>query len=209
MTGNRTLAPAGTAAFFASCAMAFGAHATELKLEIFGDRPSPRGLWRTELLEASDKELMANAKAMSSAAVCMDAAVEMAKGVKPAESACTLKLVKNTRTVAEIEKHCPEGATTVMTMKRESPESILFESVERGKAGIISTMKGRYRYEGECSAGDSLMKLDKDSEACQRMRIETAATSVEEACAQLEGAQKADCVRRVESSLETTRRLCE
>jgi hypothetical protein len=204
MTRNRTLVRVWAAALLLWCALATGAHATELRLEIFGDQPSPHGLWKTELLEASDKDLMANAKTIFGAAVCMDAAAEMAKNVKPTESMCTLKAVKNTRTVAQIEKQCPEG-TTVMTMTRESRDSILFETIEKGKAGVISTMKGRYRYAGACSADDGLMKLDKDSEACQRVRGETAAMSIETACGQLEGAQKADCVRRVES----TRKMCE
>lgn len=208
MTRNRTLVRAWAAAPLLWCAMATGAHATELRLEIFGNQPNPHGLWKTELLEASDKDVMANAKAMSGAAVCMDAAAEMAKNVKPTESTCTLKVVKNTRTVAQIDKQCPEG-TTVMTMTRESRDSILFESIEKGKGGVISTMKGRYRYAGACSADDSLMKLDKDSDACQRMRAETAAMTPEAVCDQLEGAQKADCVRRAESSLAKTRKMCE
>jgi len=70
-------------------------------------------------------------------------------------------------------------------------------------------MKGRYHYVGPCSASDGLIKADKDSEVCQQMRAEAATTDPETACGKYEGAQKVDCVRRVESSLETTRKLCE
>ncbi len=203
-----TLVQAWAATPLVWCAVASGA-TQELRLEIFGDQPSPHGLWKTELLEASDQELMANAKAMSTAAVCMDAAADMARNVKPSESACTLEVVKNTRTVAQIEKECPEGPRTVMTMTRESRDSILFESVEKGKAGVISTMKGRYRYAGACNPEDGLMKLDKDSETCQRIRTETAEMSVEAACGKVEGAQKADCVRRVESTRAKIAKMCE
>ncbi len=208
MTAIRSVFKAWAAAPLVCFALAAGADTKEPRLEMFGDQPSPRGLWKMELLEASDKELMANAKAISDMAVCMDAALEMGKKVKPTESTCTQKIVTNTRTEAQIEMQCPEGGTTVMTMTRESKDSILFETVEKGKAGVTSTMKGRYRYAGECSADDSLMKLDKDSEACQRVRAETATMSPESVCGQLEGTQKAECVRRVESS-EKTRKMCE
>ena len=47
------------------CALAAGAESTKPRLKLFGDRPNPHGLWKTELLEASDPALMANAKRMS------------------------------------------------------------------------------------------------------------------------------------------------
>ncbi len=209
MTRNRTWVRTWAAAPLAWCALATGADAPGLKLEMFDDHPNPRGLWKMELLEASDEDVMAKARASSEVAVCMDAAVGVARKGKPAESPCTQKLLENTRTVAQIETRCPEGATSVMTMTRESSDSILFESVEKGATGVVSTMKGRYRYAGTCSADDGLMKLDKDSETCRRMRAETATMTPETVCGQLEGAQKADCVRRVESSLATTRKMCE
>jgi hypothetical protein len=210
MTAIRSVLKPWAAAPLVCFVLAAGADTKEPRLEMFGDQPSPRGLWKMELLEASDKELMANAKAISGMAVCMDAALEMGKKVKPSESTCTQAVLKNTRAAAEIEMQCPDSGTTVMTMTRESKDTILFETVEKGKAGVVtSTMKGRYHYAGECSADDSLMKLDKDSEACQRMRAETAAMSPEAVCGQLEGTQKAECVRRVESSLAKTRELCE
>jgi hypothetical protein len=171
---------------------------------MFGDRPSPQGLWKMELLESTDQQLMANAKRLSEAAVCMDAALEMGKNVKPQESPCTQTVVKNTSGEAEIEKHCP-GGTTVMTMKKE-PKTIAFETVERGRS--VSTMKGRYHYVGPCSATDSLMKADKDSEVCRRMRAEAAADP-EATCGQLEDAEKTECVARIEHALEQSRKLCE
>jgi len=179
------------------------------RLKMFGDEPNPHGLWKTELLEASDPALMANAKRMSEMAVCMDAGLEKGKDVKPSESACTRAVLKNTSSESQIETTCPERPTTVMTMKRESKDIIFFETVEKGKGGVTTTMKGRYHYVGPCSAGDSLIKADKDSETCQQMRAEAATTDPEAVCGKYEGAQKVDCVRRVEASLETTRKLCE
>lgn len=207
MARKRTRLEVGLAAVLACWALAAGADSSKPRLKMFGDRPSPHGLWKTELLESSDPQLMANAKRLSEAAVCMDAALEMGKNVKPQESPCTQSVVKNTSGEAEIEKHCP-GGTTVMTMKKESKDIIAFETIERGKAGIISTMKGRYHYVGPCSASDNLMKADQDSEVCQRMRAEAAANP-ETTCGQLEGAQKTECLARIERSLEASRRLCE
>jgi hypothetical protein len=133
----------------------------------------------------------------------------MGKDVKPSESACTREVLENTTAEAEIETKCPDRPTTVMTMKRESAETIFFETVEKAKGGAVTTMKGRYHYVGPCSADDSLIKADKDSEVCQQMRAEAATTNPETVCARYEGTQKADCVRRVESSLAKTRELCE
>ena len=196
------------ATVLACCAMAAGAaESSRPRLKMFGDRPSPQGLWKMELLESTDQQLMANAKRLSEAAVCMDAALEMGKNVKPQESPCTQDVVKNTSGEAEVEKHCP-GGTTVMKMKKESKDVIAFETIERGKAGIISTMKGRYHYVGPCSATDNLMKADKDSEVCQRMRVEAAADP-ETTCGQLEGAEKTECIARIQHSLEQSRKLCE
>jgi len=87
------------------------------RLKMFGDEPNPHGLWKTELLEASDPALMANAKRMSEMAVCMDAGLEKGKDVKPSESACTRAVLKNTSSESQIETKCPERPTTVTTMK--------------------------------------------------------------------------------------------
>ena len=208
MAGNR-LFQAAVAATLVCCAFVAGADTTKPRLKLFGDRPNPHGLWKTELLEASDPALMANAKRMSQVAVCMDAGLEMGKDVKPSESACTKAVLKNTTAEAEIETRCPERPTTVITMKRESADSLFFESVEKRKGGAVTTMKGRYHYLGPCDPADGLMKADKDSEVCQQVRAEAATANPETACARYEGTQKADCVRRFESSLEKTRKLCE
>jgi hypothetical protein len=205
MARNRIWLDVGLTAVLVCCAASAGADSPRLK--IYGDRPSPHGLWKMELLESSDEQLMANAKRLSEAAVCMDAALEMGKNVKPQESPCTQSVVTDTSAEAQIEKNCP-GGTTVMKMKRESKDTIAFETVERGKAGIISTMKGRYHYVGPCSATDNLMKADKDSEVCQRMRAE-AAMDPEATCGQLESAEKTDCLGRIQAALERSRKLCE
>ena len=210
MMRNRNLLQAGLVAVLLCSALAAGAETTtKPRLKMFGDEPNPHGLWKTELLEASDPALMANAKRMSEMAVCMDAGLEKGKEVKPSESACTRAVLKNTSSESQVETKCPERPTTVMTMKRESKDIIFFETVEKGKGGATTTMKGRYHYVGPCSASDDLIKADKDSEVCQQMRAEAATTDPEAVCGKYEGAQKVDCVRRVESSLERTRKLCE
>lgn len=210
MIRNRTVLQVWSAVVLACWSVvAMGAADTgKPELKIFGNRPSPQGLWRMELLDASDPNLMANAKTLAETAVCMDAVMEMGKNVKPSASTCTQTVRKNTSAEAEIEKHCPDVGTTVMSMKRESKDTILFETVEKGKAGVTSMMRGRYHYVGPCSAGDSLMKADKDSEVCQRARAEAAA-GPEASCAGLEGTQRAECVRQVEASLAASRKLCE
>jgi hypothetical protein len=209
MMRSRTVLQASLAATVLWCALASAADTGKPRLKMYGDRPNPQGLWKMELLEASDPKLMANAKTLAETAICMDAALEMGKGVKPSKSDCTQTVLKDTTNEAQIEKHCPDTGTTTMTMKRESKDTILFETIEKGKAGITSAMRGRYHYVGPCKAGDSLVQVDKDSEACQRMRAEAATRNPETECARLEGTQKTECVRRIETALENTRKLCE
>jgi hypothetical protein len=129
--------------------------------------------------------------------------------VKPSKSDCTESVLKDTSTEARIEKNCPDtGTTTTMAMTRESENTILFETIEKGKAGVTSMMRGRYHYVGPCNPADGLMKVDKDSEVCQRARAEAAA-GPEAMCEGLEGAQKAECLQRSAAALEKSRKLCE
>jgi hypothetical protein len=210
MSGYRTVLRLWTAAVLVGCTLAASA-ATDTgkpKLKMFDYRSNPKGLWKMELLESSDPKLMANAKTLSETAICMDAALEMAEGVKPTRSNCTQSVLKDTVSEARIEKHCPDTGTTTMTMTRESENTILFETIEKGKAGVISTMRGRYHYVGPCDPADGLMKVDKDSEICQRARAEAAA-GPEAMCEGLDGAQKAECLQRSAAALEKSRKLCE
>jgi hypothetical protein len=117
-------------------------------------------------------------------------------------------VVKDTSTEARIEKDCPDTGTTTMTMTRESENTILFETIEKGKSGVTSMMRGRYHYVGPCNPADGLMKVDKDSEVCQRARAEAAA-GPEAMCEGLEDAQKAECLHRTAAALEKSRKLCE
>jgi hypothetical protein len=210
MTRNRIVLGTSLAAVL-WCALATGANDDlgKPRLKIYDNRSSPQGLWKMEIIEATDPKLMANAKTLSQTAICMDAALEMGKGVKPTKSDCTQAVLKDMTSEAQIEKHCPDTGTTTMTLRKESKDTIWFETIEKGKAGVISTMRGRYHYVGPCKAGDNLVQVDKDSEACQRMRAEVAARSPETECASLEGAQKADCVKHIETALEKARQLCE
>lgn len=208
MTRHRTALACSVVAL-AYCAVAGGAEPGKPGLKMFGGRPNPHGLWKTELLEASDERLMANARTLAETAVCMDAALELAKDVKPSESACTQAVLKNTTAEAQIEKECPGEGTTVTTMRRESKDSILFETVVRGKGGVTSTIKGRYHYVGPCSPDDNLMKADQNSEVCQKARADAATMDPAAGCGELEGAGKTDCIRRSQAALEARLKLCE
>lgn len=209
MTRHRTVLACCAAGLLFS-RIAAGAESDKPKLKIYGDRPTPHGLWKTELIEASNPTLMASAKVLAETAICMDAAEELSrKGVKDTETSCTQAVLKNTSAEAEIEKDCPGKGKTLLTMKRESNDTIYFETVERGKGGVTSMTKGRYHYVGPCSADGTLMQPDKDSEFCQRARAEAAATDPQAECAKHEDAAKADCLRKVEARLEAGRKLCQ
>jgi hypothetical protein len=71
MPRNPTSSQVWLAATLLCCATATSAQSTKPRLKMFGDQPNPHGLWKMELLESSNQQLMANARRMSEVAVCM------------------------------------------------------------------------------------------------------------------------------------------
>jgi hypothetical protein len=199
-------------AMFAFCSLSLGQETP--KLSIFGNRTSQKGLWKMELLDSSDKSLMANAKAMGSMGICMDAASEMAselsgKGNKdPKEPKCKSKVVKNTSTVAQMEIECPDGQRNSITITAESKDAFVFDMASTKKTGEKMTMKGRYRYAGECK-GDSLMQFDKNSPQCAQMAAQMAKMDPNKQCGKLSGDAKANCEQQIKAALGQMAKMCQ
>jgi hypothetical protein len=196
---------------FAAVAAAVAADSTP-RLLMFGNETNPRGRWSYEVLESTDPEtrkLMGQAGQMS---VCMDAANEMGreKDKNAPEDDCTTKILKNTASVAQVETVCPPDRKTLMTLTRESKDSVLFELTDAGGGGApASQMKGRYRYQGACSASDAAISFDKNSEVCQQMRESLKELDAASTCGELPAEQKAACLSMVESQLANVRKMCE
>jgi hypothetical protein len=185
------------------------------RLAMFNDQTNPRGRWEFEILESSDPETRQNLKTMGRMSVCMDAASEMARSsstrskTASGQDDCAQTIRRNTPTLAEVETRCPDGRVTVMTLTRESKQRILFESVESGGKAPTQSMKGRYLYQGACSADDSVMQFDRNSEACRQMRAQMATMNPDTVCAQMPADQKKDCIARTKASLEDAARMCQ
>lgn len=183
------------------------------KLSIFSGRPAQKGLWKMELLDSSDKRMMANAKAMGSMGICMDAATEMANELStqgnkdPKALKCKTKVLKNTAAVAQMESECPDGQRTHVTVTAESKDAFLFDMASTSKTGERMTMKGRYHYAGECKGG-SVMQLDKSSPQCAQMAAQMAKMDPDRQCGKLSGDARASCESQVKAALKQMSAIC-
>lgn len=187
------------------------AFAAELpRLAIFGNRPAAKGLWKMELLESSNKEMLKQAKAMSSMSFCMDAASEMSQKLsapKDGKVKCESKIVKNTSSEAEMEMICPNGTKMKVSMTAESKDSYLVKTVSTPKSGEPMTMKARYMYAGACKS-DALIQMDSKSPECQKIRAQMSLMDPEKACGKLTGNQKAACEGQMKSARAQMEKMC-
>jgi hypothetical protein len=204
----RFIAPASIALFASGLALAQDAP----ELAVFGSRAAQKGLWKMELLDASDKRMLANAKAMASMGICMDAASEMAKeltGKKdPKEPKCKTTVLRNTKSVAQMQIDCPGGQQTNITISQDRADAFLFEMASTSKSGEKTTMKGRYHYAGECK-GDSVVQLEKSSPQCAQMAAQMAKMDPAKQCGTLSGDAKANCESQMKAAIAQMAKMCQ
>ena len=103
------------------------------QLEIFSEVPLEKGLWRMEILEASDPRITESSAKMGKAAICMDDAKEISEGgidtgAEDGDDGCKQTIVRNTSSVGEIEVACEDGDKTTVTLTKEGPKVFMFES---------------------------------------------------------------------------------
>jgi hypothetical protein len=180
-----------------------GAEDAMKKLEIFSDAPLEKGLWRMEVLESSDPRIKESSAKMGKAAICMDVAREIAAGPEGETEAdedpdCKQEIVRDTASAGEIAVTCKDGDKTTVIITREGPKAYVFDSKRTSPEGEAETMKGRYTYQGPCK-GDSLIQMDRDSEACQKMRAQMGDDGGAAMCAQVPEEHRAECVKRMQS----------
>jgi hypothetical protein len=182
-----------------------GAEDAMKKLEIFSDAPLEKGLWRMEVLESSDPSIKESSAKMGKASICMDVAREIAAGPEGEDETegdedpdCKQEIVRDTASAGEIAVTCKDGDKTTVIITREGPKAYVFDSKRTSPEGEAETMKGRYTYQGPCK-GDSLIQMDRDSEACQKMRAQMGEDGGTAMCAQVPEEHRAECVKRIQS----------
>jgi opacity protein-like surface antigen len=162
------------AATLALAAAALAAQAADLPVpKVMSDAPSDKGAWRMEMLEASGQtaEMM---KAMGGGmTLCTTAAQAMAGENTPKKDQCTPRLLEDTASRAVMEVTCPgkDGMSMRQTITKAGAKAynVTAETTQGGKTEV---MKMKISYTGACSANDAVMKLDKDSPACQQARAQ-------------------------------------
>jgi len=185
-----------------SFAIVAASHATAdiSALELFKGNNMQSGKWRVELLSSSDpqaKEIMGK---MGNMSICADVAKEIAKNSKTDNSDCNTKIIRNTSSVAEVEATCKDGSSH-MTMTRENKDSFLMEGSMTSKNEQPKTMKMRYTYEGACKSGDSLIQMDKNSEACQKMKAQMGGRDMTAMCASTPEQYRSQCEQQMKNMM--------
>jgi hypothetical protein len=186
------------------------------KLAIFGNRSTGKGLWKMQVLDSSDKEMLKNAKQVAAMGFCMDAASEMAEkatsgsgaAAKDAKSKCDSKILRNTSTVAEMTVSCPDGDKSHITMTADSKDSFIIDATTTKKSGKSTMMKVRYAYAGPCKADSSVIQMDGNSEPCKKMKAQIAQMDPAVTCAKMTGNQKAACEAQMKSALAQMQKMC-
>ncbi|MCC6291265.1 MAG: hypothetical protein IT164_01340 [Bryobacterales bacterium] len=181
------------------------------KLAVFGGRPPGKGLWKMELLDSSNKEMLKHAKMASGMGVCMDAAAEMNEQWKqnaanPREK-CGVKVLQNTASKAEVQVSCPSGTKSHALITAESKDSYLTTSTVTGKDGKEMMIKARYRYAGTCKS-DSVLQMDSNSPQCAQIKARLSQMDPATACAHAGGAEKAACVERMKTATAQLKKMC-
>lgn len=178
---------------------------------MFGNRPMGKGLWKMELLESSNKDMMKNAGAMAGMGICMDAATEMAQNVQQnpndAKQKCETRILKNTATTAEIEVSCPSGTKVHSTMTAESKDSCLMSMNSTSKNRAPLSMKARYRYAGACKS-DGLIQMDGNSAQCAQIKAQLSKMDPATSCGKLTGDRKAACEAQINAARAQMRKMC-
>lgn len=208
----RSIVPKATAVPAVLCLLVSGLFAQDIpKLAVFGGRPPGKGLWKMELVDSSNKEMLKHAKMASGMGVCMDAAAEMGDQMKQNSSnpreKCDVKVLKNTASAAEVQVSCPNGTKSHAVITAESKDSYLTTSTLTGKDGKVTTIKARYRYAGACKS-NSVLQMDSSSPQCAQIKAQLASMDPAAACAHAAGADKAACVEQMKAATAQMKKMC-
>lgn len=168
-------------------------------LQVFkgGAGSTQSGKWRMELISSTDPTAQEAMGKMGKMSICVDIAKQMTKNSGTQESDCTTKVIRNTAAAAEVEASCKNGSQSHVTMTREGKDSYLLDAtMTSGKDSKPRSFKARYTYEGACQ-GESLIQMDKSSEACQKMQKETKGMDMSALCAKTPEQYRAQCEQQM------------
>ena len=184
----------------AALAVGYPAYAAEelSNLEMFkGNGAMQSGQWRMEMLSSNDTSTQDAMGKMGKMSICVDMAKQLAKNANSEKPDCNVKVLRNTASVAEIESSCKSGSQSHVVMTRESKDSYLIDgSIANDKSDKPRTFKARYTYEGACK-GDSMIQVDKQSEACQKMKAQMQGHDMVAMCASTPEQYRAQCEQRM------------
>lgn len=171
--------------------------------KLFRGIAADKGQWRMEILEA-ERNGRARGGGIKTMTLCTDNLLKPRER-RGARDDCSYRMEKDTADEAVIEASCPNRKSRV-SLKREGANSVLMQ-LESEARGAKSRIKARYTYEGACRAGQGTVTLDKDSEACKRLRERAAGMDPAKSCADA-GERRAECEARVRAAVEQMSAMC-
>jgi hypothetical protein len=172
--------------------------------KLFRGIAADKGQWRMEILEAERGGRSARGR-VQAVTLCTDNLLNPRERRGAAREGCDYRLEKDTPDEALIEATCQDRKSRV-SLKREGAKSVLMQVDSEGPRGP-ARMKMRYTYQGACRAGQGTVTLDRDSEACKRMREQASQMDSAKSCAGA-GAQQAQCEARVRAAVEQMSAMC-
>lgn len=173
-------------------------------LELFKGNNMQSGKWRVELLSTSDTKMQDAMAKMGNMSICADVAKELAKNSKADHSDCNTKIIRNSSSVAEVEAICKDG-NSHMTITRENKDSFLLDGTMTSKDEKPKSMKMRYTYQGACKSDGSVIQMDKNSEACQKMKAQMGGHDMTAMCASSPEQYRAQCEQQMKNMMS----MCE
>ena len=198
------------AACAAIFALGFGAQETAAEdmssMRVMSGMPNMgKGQWSIHVLEGGGGM-------PRTASICFESLAQLTRGPGMSgrnpgaqQPECANRVIENTADRGIVETTCPDGAMRA-TITRDGAKAFLMQA-ERIGAGEPYSMKARYAYEGPCQADGAAVRLDQNSEQCQKMRA-MGGMNPAQACANA-GAHRQMCEEQLRRSLSQIQAMCQ
>lgn len=177
--------------------------------KVMSDAPREDGKWKMEVVQIPGADRAATAAAGSGMTVCTSAAKAMSRDNASAQkNNCQFKLLEDGATRAVMETQCSDSGKAVRTtITKLGPRSYEMNVQQMAKPNDKPTIV-RMSYAGTCSASDSVIGLDKDSEQCKQMRAHMGEIDKAKASCASAGANRATCEQMIERQRTMFASMC-
>ncbi|WP_240099671.1 DUF3617 domain-containing protein [Thermomonas flagellata] len=171
--------------------------------------PANDGKWKMEMLDAPGmpREARQNAAGMRGMTVCTTAAKAWAADSR-AKSDCSGKLVEDGDNRAVMELRCPSSGTAIRNTMVRAGAGSYEVTVQDLKQPGQPPMRMRMSYLGPCSAKESVIGFEKNSDTCRQMRARLPDIRQARASCARGGSGRAACERSIDRQVADIQAMC-